>query len=87
VAALGFAIGGGMSEIADALTTQAELRDYIDELEERIEALVKGRERQRANTQYAMEQTQRMAALLGVMQASMPPSMNGADVRQRFNRN
>jgi len=76
-----------MSEIADALTTQAELRDYIDELEERIEALVKGRERQRANTQYAMEQTQRMAALLGVMQASMPPSMIGADVRQRFNRN
>lgn len=76
-----------MSEIADALTTQAELRDYIDELEERIEALVKGRERQLANTQYAMEQTQRMAALLGVMQASMPPSMIGSDVRQRFNRN
>lgn len=76
-----------MSDIADALTTQAELRDYIDELEQRIDALVKGREQARENTRYAMAQAQRMAQLLGVMEASMPPSMIGADVRQRFNRN
>jgi chromosome condensin MukBEF ATPase and DNA-binding subunit MukB len=79
--------GWAVSERADVLTTQAELRDYIDELEQRIEALVKGREHQRESVRYSNEQAWMMARLLGTMQASMPPSMIGADVRQRFNRN